>query len=319
MKIIKVKYAALAAGLLLVGAAVPPLVHALSPHRPSVMRQVQISPNPTALQDKKTTKFTLAKNQHAYYSFTLPAGESLIVLDIRQSDNQLSTGALEKTRTFITYRDQNGEQVARDNGSYGNNMYSFFDETVASSSTENRLVDRKNLKSAVPLVLDVQNQDEKCNYWLTVLTNIAPVSDSSSKSDPLPVLSSAFAVPLFGEVVPKPAPLGGTVTGKLAENGHAYFALPLKAGSYRATLAFSNMSGDVPHQTGGLIIHDEIGVVAGGSTSPIGDQWPNVPDHDGPRFTLYRNGIYLLEVSGKSGISQENAASFTVKVTPSDD
>ncbi len=46
MKITKIKYAALAASLLLVGAAVAPLVHAFSPHKAN-MSVRQISPQPT--------------------------------------------------------------------------------------------------------------------------------------------------------------------------------------------------------------------------------------------------------------------------------
>ncbi|MGI4788275.1 MAG: sigma factor-like helix-turn-helix DNA-binding protein, partial [Janthinobacterium lividum] len=98
MKIIKIKYATLAAGLLLAGASVPPLVHALSPHKASVetnKASIETMAAATPLTQNVTQTFILNQDQHAFFSATLPQGASTVVLDMRRKNGWLGCDGMD--------------------------------------------------------------------------------------------------------------------------------------------------------------------------------------------------------------------------------
>ncbi len=314
MKLIKIKYAALAAGLLLAGVAVPSLVHAFSPH----MAIMQVLPPPVSLQENSTAKFTLDTNQHAYYSATLPKGASLVILDTRWAESKASN-------LMFNYSITDKEAWLQGNtDSYGHYTVSSND----GSGGEGREVLQSNLKKSIPIILGVRNQGEQCQYRLTILSTASAVSDSEA--------SPSFTVPRFGETLPKAIALSEIKTGQLEKNGYAYFLISLEAGRYQSRLDFSAASGKSTDLNGDMTLSDDKGF-------PLFDEKGNrltpseegsyleaatfkdvnrlhsseVPSHDTSQFTLKKGGVYLITIKNEGTISSEadvDAVNFTEQI-----
>ena len=265
--------------------------------------------SPLSLKQKVTAHFTLGKDEHAYYSVSLPKGTSLIVVDTRRTDGKWGDDNSENVTGVLSYLDKSGHPVQ------GNTLNYHSTITWSFQQVGTRFVDRQNLQKPATIILDIHNKGIKCDYWLTTFLNAPAVPTSP------PVASPALAVPLFGQIVPKPMTLDEEQTGRLAKNGYAYFAIPLQAGRYKATLTFSSVSGKTTDLNGDLILDDENGMTPEGvGMMEITDiHWTDSPYSNTSKFTLKRGGVFLIKVSNQGGSSNEvdnDAVNFTAKIMP---
>ncbi len=220
MKIIKAKYAAFATAVLLTGAAVPPLVHALIPHKASV----KVLATPTPLAENITTKVTLDKDQHAYYSVDLPKGNFLVVLDARRADGKSGNGKSASLNGSLNTHNADTPLPNPDNTAGLSGLQ------FSSSNDEERMVNHHSLNTAKLLIFDIGNDGVRSSYWITIL----PAGDNPSEVSP------ALAVPLFGKATPPTISVGQVMAGLLKQNESAYFLLDLQAGQYQSILNFSS-------------------------------------------------------------------------------
>ena len=308
MKIIQVKLAALAAVLVLGGTALVPLVHALNPHKSTL----QVLATPVPLTENATTKFTLGKDQHAFYSVTLPKGASMIILDSRRADGK------EGNIVFsLSFADKN-------NPSLLNRINGVRIQTDDTMESEDRMVSRQYLKQPTSLDFDIHNQSDQCQYWLTVLPT-APVTDASDLK-----ASPALDVPLFGQIVPGQMTLGESKTGRLEKNGCAYFIIPLKAGHYQSLLSFSTVSGKPTAMNGTLLLSNEVvqPIFETGGSKGADTVYRNLnnlrsadADHaahqDISKFTLKQDGVFLIKISNQVNLAGDaDPVNFTAQILP---
>ena len=238
MKLIKVKYAVLATSLLLAGASVPPLVHALNPRKASV----QVFTPPTPLTKNVTANFTLGTDQHTFYSLTLPKGASMIILDTRR------TSKVGNMAVSLSLNDKSQSQTQGNPKQLGRLSIG------SAHAIEGRAVAWCSLQKPTPLIFDLHNAGVQCQFWLRVIPIPSAVVVSPSEASP------SLAVPRFGETLPKPMALGEIKAGRIKEDGAAFFVVPLKAGHYQSRLDFSSVSGKPTDLNGALLLDDEKGL-----------------------------------------------------------
>ncbi|MGI4791250.1 MAG: RNA polymerase sigma factor [Janthinobacterium lividum] len=332
MKILKIKYATLGAALLLAGASVPPLVHALSLHTATVKkagvkkaRMIKASVETIAaaipLPPNVTQTFTLSKDRHAFFSATLPQGASTVVLDMRRADTQQGSTTVSVNFTRNSALHNSALHKTKSVGEVA--MGSLLD-------TESRMIVRSALNRPIPVVVDVYNKGVTCHYWLTTLKTVPSVKVSSSQASP------ALAFPMFGDIVPKPMALGETETGRLEKNGHAYFRVALKAGRYQSLLHFSRVNGNIANPSpvdGELTLSDESGYallsdkgspVTVGSSSPFFKDINELhasasPNQDAAKFELKQDGVFLVTLSNQASSPTADDSSpvyFTEQIVP---
>ncbi len=274
------------------------------------------------LAGKITARFTLGTGEHAYYRVDLPQGASLVVLDIRRSDGKwnpqgTTTSATLDVRSSLSYLDGNGRPFQAGAGLDRQGQPVPIDTfSVAFQEIENRTVARLYLWKPTPVILDIHNQGVGCHYWLTALPSA-------------PMASRALAVPLFGERVPKPMTLGAAETGRLEKNGYAYFAIPLQAGSYKASLDFNPVSGKTTGPNGDLSLNGEMALAGVNGLLGEGvdrmdiaqlhlDLGATPPYNDVSKFTLKTGGVFLISVSNQGSDptdAGDDAVNFKAKIT----
>jgi len=278
------------------------LAMASSPHKAIV----EVPPAPAPLVENVTTKFTLDKAQHAFYDLTLPKGASAVVLDMQRTDADV-----DNINCHLSFT--NGH-VSPFHGSASTLAREMF---VGSTGPENRVAVQARLKKPKPLTLDIHNQGGRCQCWLTAF-QAAPAADPSHVEVPL-----STSVPLFGDIIPESMALGESKTGRLQQDGTAYFLLPLKSGRYKSIVDFSTAGGKTIDLLGGiafldakgLLLFDEEGTPATGDTST---EFDSDPVHHGvSRFTLKHNSLFLVQVTNPGDRASNGApVNFTARILP---
>ena len=306
MKIIKIKYATLAASLALAGASFPLLVHAFSPHKASV----KVLVTPTPLAENVTTKFVLDKDQHAYYSLDLPKGDFLVVLDSRRADGKSGDGKLASLKGQLNFHNADIPLPSPINTT-GLSGVQF-----SSSDDEERIINHRSRNTAMPLIIDIENDGPRSNYWLTVLP--AAANDTSE-------VSPALAVPLFGEVTPPTISVGAVMTGQLKQNKSAYFLIDLKAGQYQSILNFSSTNRKIADLNGVITRSAESG--NDGFGVPINNlHWNSSAQYRNvSMFTVYPggsnaapSGLSLIKVYNQGSATDAAPVHFTARILPAD-
>ena len=264
---------------------------------------------PVPLTENVTTNFTLDKDQHAFYSATLPKGASMLILDMRRTGGKV--GDL-KCSLYITDKD-----AAR---LRGNSNATGGLEAMDDVESERRIVGRSVLKKPKSVLFDVRNQGGQCQYWFTILHAAPAVTASATEASP------SASVPLFGAVVPTRMVVGETKIGSLAGNGNAYFLITLKAGRYQSFLNFSNVSGKSTELSGSLLLTDEVGFPsfheAGSPPMPqtvfgADFQLPNSPYQENYKFTLQREDTFLVRIENQPDrVGHGTPVNFTARILP---
>lgn len=306
MKIFQVKVVALAACVVLGGAALPPLARALSPHKTSV----NIVAAPTPLAENVTAKIMLDKNQHTFYSLTLPKGASMIILDTRRTGSNAGSMAF----SLFLY-DKAQSQIL-------SNTKPLTQLSMGSTQAMGgRGIVWCSLQKPKPLIFDLYNQGVQSQYWLRVIPIPSAVVVSASEASP------ALAVPLFGETLPKPMALSEIKAGRIEGNGTALFVISLKAGHYQSRLDFSSVSGkptdlngnvSLDDQKGGPLFNEEGLPVTEGTSEEINRlHWSASTRQNVLKFTLKKDGVFLITIHNEindAGIA--DPVNFTEQIVP---
>jgi hypothetical protein len=182
--------------------------------------------NPVSLELGVLNKVTLDKNEEYYFKLSSPASDLKIFLDMRLADNRISN--LQSTLSVL---DQDGG-VIQDRAIHFNEIDVGYRKTALLSSKQSERFGFKLL-----------NENDTANFWLTVLKGPA----------------SQFAVPFFGELVPKPLSLGEDRSGVLDAREYVYYMTPLSKGDYKVVLDFSNSKRENTNIQGYLALLDSDG------------------------------------------------------------